>query len=396
MKPARRWGWPGRQPLCRLIVLVLLCAGTGLQAQESASRLQLLHADELAGVVERGRPIRRVKGNVLFRHGQTEIRCKEAIDIPSENRWILRGQVVIHDKEKTLRADQVTYDATRKIYTASAQVTLVTDSTEIRASRMQYSLPQRKAIAEKAVRILNPGERNELQAEFAEYERDTEYARLTKNPVFIQYDSSGQEETRIIGEVMESYERGKKVSVDRNVQIYHGDIYATCGHADYLRQEEKIILSQDPVARQKNNELRGTRMTLLLQDRKIHEVHVLGNALATLFPDSADQSMKPSTISGQKLIAYIENDAVSRVRVEGTATCVYYLYEQGRYKGMNKSQGDELTLYLVGNSIRRILFDSNPGKSTGRYTPAAVSAASDSTGGESSAKAQGNRSQTGR
>jgi hypothetical protein len=120
---------------------------------------------------------------------------------------------------------------------------------------------------------------------------------------------------------------------------------------------------------QKTNKQEGKTIELYLVNRQVEELHVLEQALATLSPDSTAKNGKPSTITGQKLIAHVKDGAVDRVDVSGTATCVYHLYENGVYKGMNRSQGDDLTLFLFGNAIQRIIFDSKPGKSTGKFTP---------------------------
>jgi lipopolysaccharide export system protein LptA len=350
----------------------ILCALFGhspAQENEPPAKLRLIHANEMAGVVERGQKLRKLTGNVKFRHGKTTITCRQSIEYPLQGRWVLIGDVNIFDDEKTLKADRVTYFAKSKSYEALKNVELTTDSTVINTRKLKYFLKERKAIAEGEVKIVNTLERTQLTSEYAEYFRDDKYTRLTQNPVFIQFDSTGREETRILGKVIESIDGGAQIKVDQDVKIFHRDVRAQCGHAEYFKNDEKIILTTEPVVFQKNNKLEGQTIELHLVNRKIKEVHVIERALATLLPDSAQKNEKPSTISGQKLVAFINNDVVDKVSVDGTATCVYHLYEKGVYKGMNRAQGDSLTLFLFGNTIQRIIFNSKPGKSTGKFLP---------------------------
>ncbi|MFQ5628144.1 MAG: LptA/OstA family protein [bacterium] len=355
--------------VCIFVLSQIFVNSAFSQETNIPSKLRLIRANEMAGVVERGQMLRKLTGNVRFKHGKTTITCRQAIDYPKDERWVLIGDVVIFDDEKTLNADRVTYFANSKRYEANRNVLMTTENTVIHTDKLRYFINERKAIAEKNVKIINKKENTQLTSDFAEYYRNDEYTRLTQKPVFIQFDSTGKKETRIIGQVMESLERGKQIKVDQDVEIVHRDIRAQCGHAEYFRDDKKIILTIDPVAYQQNNKLEGTTIELRLADRKINEIHVIERALATLHADSSTKGEKPSTISGQKLIAHIKDDAVDKVDVNGTATCVYHIIEQGKYKGMNRAQGDSLTLFLLGNTIRRIIFDSKPGKSTGKFLP---------------------------
>lgn len=109
----------------------LRTAGTGRKTSE---KLRLLHANEMTGVVEGNQQLRRLIDNVRFRHGQTDISCNLAIDYPGQERWLLIGNVLIKDKEKTLKADTVIYVAKSKLYRALRNVELMTDSTKIFAT----------------------------------------------------------------------------------------------------------------------------------------------------------------------------------------------------------------------------------------------------------------------
>lgn len=359
-----------------MIMMSLAFTGFGVvasghgQTQSGAqpARVKLIHADEARGAMQQGQIVRRLVGNVHMVHGKTTIRCQQATEWPAEQRWVLWGDVIIDDDEKIIRADQVTYLERQRVYEAFRNVSVVSDSTTLTAQQVRYFIPQRRAVAVRDVKITNLRENIEMTSQQAEYLRNDEYIKATIDPVLVQYDSSGLEETRITGDEMESFQRGERFVVTKNVKITHREIRAECDHAEYLTSTEKLVLSTEPVAWQQNNELRGETIELYLAGRKLKKVHVINNAHATL-KDTTMASRKPDVLTGQTLTAHFDHDQLQRVVVSGTATCVYHIYEGRVYKGQNRTQADHITLYLWQNNIHRVVFESDPGRATGSFSP---------------------------
>lgn len=64
---------------------------------------------------------------------------------------------------------------------------------------------------------------------------------------------------------------GKKINLIEakgKVFIKKGDSRATCGHAVYYRNEEKIVLTGSPIAWQGGTRVSGPRMTMYLKDNR--------------------------------------------------------------------------------------------------------------------------------
>ena len=64
----------------------------------------------------------------------------------------------------------------------------------------------------------------------------------------------------------------KRIEAIGNVIIERSDGKATCGRAVYYKDEEKMVLTESPVAWQKGTKVTGTRMTMFIEeDRSIVE-----------------------------------------------------------------------------------------------------------------------------
>ena len=65
-------------------------------------------------------------------------------------------------------------------------------------------------------------------------------------------------------------------------------------------------------------------------------------------------------------------EKVDKVIVEGTATSEYHVIEEGEEKGTVRVQGDKITLFVENQNLKRVIIESEPGSSTGRFLPVGV------------------------
>ena len=356
-------------------VLLFWIFATVSRAQNSADeKLVLENAGTLSSQLISGQVVRMLEGNVRFRQGSMTLTCDRAVQYTREQRTVFRNRVRIRDGEKTLTAQQVTYLARDEVYRAEGNVVYRDGPTTLRADQLTYFREDRKVVAHGNVEVVQEDERLVLTAGHGEYFRDEDYIRVTREPVLVQLDSLGRENTRITGRMMESFDGGRRLRITGEVNIFHQETRAQCDLAEYYRDEEKFVLLKNPVAWQENNELRGDTIELYFQNRKVRQVHVLARAIATSPPDSAAGAGQPNVLKGQKIVFYLRNEKVYKIVVEGTATSIYNMIEDGRFQGINWVQGDRITLYVENNTVRRALIESDPGQSTGKFLPPGVAA----------------------
>ena len=82
-----------------------------------------------------------------------------------------------------------------------------------------------------------------------------------------------------------------------NVRIVQGDREATCGRAEVLPQEEKVVLTEDPVLIDRSSDIvsRGSKITLLRGERRaiIENPVLTGPSIRDLGANANDEPAPP-------------------------------------------------------------------------------------------------------
>jgi lipopolysaccharide export system protein LptA len=353
--------------------LLLLFAGALWAQSPGPGKLRLVHADSARSYEENGRIIRELIGHVKFAQDSAEMVCDRARQIADEAKSIFSGRVHIRDGEKWLRADELIYFENRKEQQAFGNVALGSGPHELRAKRVTYFQNDRRALADNDVVMTNSERRLRLTCGHLEYFRDEEYANATRSPVLVELDSLGAETLRITGEQIELFEGGKRAKVSKQVRITRRDTRAECEEAEYFSDAERIELRINPITWQGGDKLTGERIDLFLAEQKLTRTHVVNNASATSAVDTLKTGKRLNTLSGREITLLFEGEKVEKIVVDGTATSVYYLIEEGEEKGKVRVQGDRITLFVEDQRLQRVFIESKPGISTGRFFPAGIS-----------------------
>jgi len=366
---------PPRLPALFLLGMVSLSL-----AQTGTGPLKLQHADSGRSVIEAGVTVMELIGNVRFTQDSLQVSCDRARRIPDRNLIELIGNVDIREGHKWLRADRVNYFENLRVQEALGQVQMGDRTSRLSARKLTYYERDSLALAEQEVVLLHHEKRVQLTCGRAEYRRGSGYARATLAPVLIEFDSLGSERMRLTGETIEMYGGGSRAQVTGNVEILRQGTRATCGEAEYFRDEKKIELRQTPVAWREGEETRGEAITLFFNDdQQLEKSVVAGKATATSTLEARRDGQRLNALAGGRITTYFRNEQAERLEVEEAATSVYYVIEDGKEKGMNRVQGDRITLFVADQELQRVVVQSNPGISNGRFEPPA-SAPADSSG----------------
>ncbi len=356
----------------RASLLLLFAAGSLFAQNKPAGKLRLVHADSLVSFEAGGQIVRDLLGNVEFAQDSAQMLCDKARQIPADNLTIFSGNVQIREGRRWLRANQVFFFENRREQQAVGNVMLGEGPNELRAKRVSYFQNDRMAIADGDVILTNRERRLQLTCGYLKYLRDTEYADATLNPVLVEHDSLNVETLRITGERIELFEGGKRAKVSKQVKMTRSNTRAECGEAEYFRDDERLELRIDPVTWQEGDKLTGERIDLFLDGQKLKRAHVVNKAVVTSEIDTLKIGRRLNTLSGQEITMLLKNEKVEKVIVEGTATSEYHVIEEGEEKGKVRVQGDTITLFVEKQNLQRVIIQSNPGSSTGRFLPVGV------------------------
>lgn len=347
----------------------LLVFSTSLAGQDNDERLRLIHADVLKRETIAGSAYQKLDGNVEFQQGKTNIKCDIATQIFDRDPAALIGNVRIVDEKRQLFADTVYFYQELEKQIAHGDVVSITDSDTTNAQRMSYFEKENKVVSEGDVRIANVKDRSIVTGGFAEYFRDQKYGKILVNPVMTKLDSLGKASMIIHGDTMEVFDGGKRVLVTGNVEVYQQETEATCGRAEYFKEEERSVLTDEPVVEHTNQHISGDTLVLYLKNSQLSRAFVSGNALATSEADTLNKGRWVNKLTGETMNFFFANKKLERTVIENQATSLYHVIENKQYKGSNEVTGDRIEVYLLDGAVQRVKVTSDPEFSHGKYSP---------------------------
>lgn len=325
-----------------------------------------------ADVIEEINDVRHLNGNVWIKQGALKLNCDKGTWFLSDGRINLRDNVIVEDGDKTLSSDFLDYFQNEKRLVARGHVTIVDSVRTIEARRMTYWREEEHVIAEQNVKIIESDRNVILTGGHAEYFRKSDSAFVTFNPVFIQTDSTGKEDIRVTGNLMELTQHGEVAIVTDSVRITRESTEATCGKAEFWRNLYKIVLLKEPKVWQENRHVTGDSIELHFDQNDLKQVLVKQNAEVLSVADSLSTPKKWHKLSGQLMTIFFRENRMKKIIVDNMATSWYYFYEDNKYKGLNKVSGDKLIIFLEDNKISRVRVQSDPGLSSGAFTPPGI------------------------
>ncbi len=358
----------------------------------------LENADSLVGRVINGEKARELVGNVRFSQENVRVTCDRAIQYLESGKVDLLGNVVVRDDSITMHAprgryhkdarraeafDSVSLDDGNLLVTSQyaeyfvepkrasfkTNVTVRDTGSVLIADSVVYFRPTRQSLAFGNVTVFNAADNVAISGQKFESDALTKFSRMTEQPVLVQFDTSmpGRIDTLIVrSKVMESYRDSvrKLVAID-SVQIVRSSLSAVGGRAVFFTEHDSINLRVKPMVWYHQSQVSGDSINVYLEQRRLHTVVVLGNAVAvsrsdTLRPDRFDQ------ITGETLSMHFANQELDHITVDTRASSVYHLYDDTLANGLNKTSGDRLFMQFEEGRLSSIKV---VGGVQGQYVP---------------------------
>jgi hypothetical protein len=131
-----------------------------------------------------------------------------------------------------------------------------------------------------------------------------------------------------------------------------GELSARCGRGVFLPDINRIHLSKQPYIWQEGQQISGDSILILLEKRTLRSVFVRGHAMLLSRADSVRRG-RFNQLSGRQLTIYFSEGRIQRVDVERNATSLYYLYDDAKPNGLNKSSGDRIFIEFDGGAVEQ-------------------------------------------
>ena len=279
-----------------LSIIIASLAGTTAIAQKSGE-IFLKHSNELEVVLENGRYITYVIGDVLFETETGTIRCDSAIwDKGKTIR--LRGNIFYEDDKFSIRADSLLYNLKDKTADAFGQrVELWSFEDSLLAVGTQAMLDR---------------------------ENDSMYMENRPTLYFNYPDTASIIE--VTADRIDFSSSSKKAVAVGNVEILSDDFRATAGSAVFDTDNDSLELKEQAVAFKNNSRLSGKLIAVTFIDNEISRISVIDSANAEFRePLKSDTTLSDNSIlKGREIHLYFTDGQMSNAICFDQAFSWYY------------------------------------------------------------------------
>lgn len=373
-----------------LLFVVVFVPGL-LLSQGRPGIIELRSANELKGRVINGAEVRELTGNVHFVQylkdgGIVKVWSDRALQFIEAERTELYGRVKVVRDSLTITASEGIYFGKDRRMEMHKNVHLIRDSSDLTSENGEYYPDDKRAVFTTNVVVLDSASR--LQSDRLVYWESEERSLATGHVKVVQFSDG----TTVFGDTLINLDREKRsivpsgarmIQIDtassgeidtllvvshrmesRNdslrlvmaidsVRMARTDLSARSQTATFYIGQDKAVLAGDPIVWHGDNQLTGDTIHIRLQNRKLNSVLVRGHAMAVSRADSI-RRRRFDQMTGRRLTMSFADGKVRQIDVQGTATSLYYLYDDADPNGMNKSSGDRIIMDFSDGHIDRI------------------------------------------
>jgi lipopolysaccharide export system protein LptA len=276
-------------------------------------------------------------GPTTIKNDSIEIQCEKGQYRVDIQEGLLRKNVLIKQKDRTIYCDTAFYKETNQLFTGNGHVRI-------------YENNQHLILLGDYFHTQN----NVSQSTLAGHALIVETRQ--KDSLFIHADTIRMQKDSL---------DERNIYGSRGVKIYTKSAQAICDSAHYSSKIGRIDLFQNPILWAQNGELKGDSIRVFLADSVIETAQILGNASSIMKVDTGTYF---NQLSGKRIDAWFNESVLSKAKVIGQAWTIFYPIDEQKIdtvltrkrKGLNRLFASELIVYLDSGEVTRITFFDKP------------------------------------
>ena len=276
-------------------------------------------------------------GPTTIKNDSIEIQCEKGQYRVDIQEGLLRKNVFIKQKDRTIYCDTAFYKETNQLFKGNGHVRI-------------YENNQHLILLGDYFHTQNNVSQSTLAGHALVIEtRQKDSLFLHADTIRMQKDSL--DERNIYG--------------SKGVKIYTNKAQAICDSAHYSSIIGRIDLFQHPILWSQNSELKGDSIRVFLADSVLEKAQILGNASSIM---KVDTGSCYNQLSGKRIDAWFNESVLTKAKVSGQAWTIFYPIEEQKIdtvltrkrKGLNRLFASELIVYLDSGEVTRITFFDKP------------------------------------
>ena len=270
--------------------------------------------------------------------------------------------VKVEDDTVTITANRVQYERTTRISHAWGNVKVEDDSTIIYSDLLDHFRFEKDSYAYQNVIVKGKYTNSYLTGDTIINLTSKSYSRATGNPVLYQIDTvKGKNfneefpEFDTLTVASDSMETVKQDSVEKyifkgNVQIHRSNVDARSRLGKYMKKDEIIELTGDPVLWYDSTQLHSDTIMIYIPQKHLKLIDAHGNALAAARNDTVFIE-RISQLAGDDVKLNFNHDTITSICGYGNTKSLYFAFDDRTPKGFDRSGQDTIILNFVDRKI---------------------------------------------
>ncbi len=281
------------------------------------------------------------------------------------------GSASFKDSLRELTADTLIYFTKTREALAIGNVIVTEESRLFRAGKVRYSKALRLIEAFGSVYVHDDSVRSTITGTNAVFNDSTKYGIVSGFPVLIREDEIGKIIVITCDDTLEIDREQKIIRLWENVVMTKDSLTVSSTQAVYDDVTETVILTGSPVSRlaayhfpddaaselKMVSKVTGDSMRVFLSDRKVTGVEVVGSAHSTtVSTDTSGALYDRSIIDSAVMRVKMDNDLISLVTAEGTASSYYHraVIEGNDEMFVNEAWGDTIYFFFDEGTVSQM------------------------------------------
>ncbi len=284
----------------------------------------------------------------------------------------LIGNARYQTEDQEILADTIAYDQRNETYATRGR-TKVSDPPQLmEANRIDYDKEAGLGIATGTVIWQDTSAGVSIYCEEARYKKEGDYLQAfggrAGRPLFIskvEDDSLYMTADTLVAMKQDTLETdsSRLLLAYRQVRIYKSNLQALCDSVAYSGKDSLFQLFKDPIMWSDTSQFSADTIQIRLAGEGIERIDLFNRSFIVNSPDLQYFNQ----IKGKYIRAFLEEDEIRTMEVEGNAETLYYARDDSdAYLGANKTACSEMLFIFAEKELREIKFYKEP---TGRFIP---------------------------
>ncbi len=274
------------------------------------------------------------------------------------------GPSIILSKKDYIYCENGYYDTHNERSAFSKNALLVTEHQKLTGDSLFYDRAKETGRAFKNIRLIDTAQKSIIYGNFAEFKQKNSealvtdkaiYARIVeKDTMFIHADTLYHKDLDSVNNFLNAY---------HHVRIYKSDLQALCDSASYNSIDSLMHLYDTPILWSNKSQATGNLIKIKISNKSIQGFILENNAFLI---NQADSLNKFNQLSCKNIEAFFEKDTIRKAILTDNVNILYYVKENNKYVGANKTTCSSMTLWFKNEEIIRSVLNSKP---QGSVTP---------------------------